>query len=62
MNIKYHSEAKKDFFQASEYYENQVAGLGDEFIKEVEKVEDTLIKVFAIMDLRRRPNYWQNRR
>jgi plasmid stabilization system protein ParE len=95
MKIKYHSEARKDFFEAAEYYEKQGVGLGDEFIYEVEKVldiilqqpfsgrkitsterrfltnrfpygivysvENELIKIFAVMDLRRKPSYWKHR-
>jgi len=95
MSIKYHSEAKKEFFEAAEYYENQVVGLGEEFIYEVENVleiilqnplagmkitsnerrfltnrfpygvvysvEDELIKIFAVMDLKREPGYWKHR-
>lgn len=95
MNIKYHSEARKEFIEAAEYYENQVVGLGNEFIYEVENVldiiehnplagmkistnerrfltnrfpygivysmENNLIKIFAIMDLRRKPGYWKHR-
>jgi len=96
MTIKYHSEAREEFFATSEYYEEQVVGLGDEFIQEVEKVLDVikqypsvgtpitsterrflvsrfpygiiysvegdLIKIFAVMDLRRKPNYWKSRK
>jgi hypothetical protein len=43
MKIKYHSEARKEFFKAAEYYEKQVVGLGDEFIYEVERVLDTIL-------------------
>ena len=42
MIIKYHSEARRAFFTTSEYYEEQVVGLGDEFIQEVEKVLDVI--------------------
>lgn len=38
MTIKFHSEARKEFFEVSGYYEEQVVGLGDDFIDEVEKV------------------------
>jgi len=38
VTIKFHSEARKEFFEAAEYYEEQVIGLGDDFIDEVEKV------------------------
>lgn len=38
MTIKFHSEARKEFFEALEYYEEQVVGLGDYFINEIEKV------------------------
>jgi len=38
VKIKFHSEAGKEFFEAAEYYEEQVTGLGDDFIDEVEKV------------------------
>ncbi|MDZ7773181.1 MAG: type II toxin-antitoxin system RelE/ParE family toxin [Balneolaceae bacterium] len=95
MIIKFHSEARKEFFKAADYYEEQVVGLGDAFINEVEKVfdvieqhpssgtkitpserrflvsrfpygviysvEDDLIKIFAIMDLRQKPGYWKPR-
>lgn len=37
MTIKFHSEVRKEFFEAAEYYEEQVVALGDEFIDEVEK-------------------------
>ncbi|PKD42771.1 type II toxin-antitoxin system RelE/ParE family toxin [Rhodohalobacter barkolensis] len=42
MTIKFHSEAKKEFFEAADYYEEQVVGLGDVFIDEVEKVLDVI--------------------
>ena len=95
MTIKFHSEARKEFLKASEYYEEQVLGLGDEFIDEVEKVLEIIenypnsgkkitkskrrflvsrfpygviysvkanqIIIFAIMDLRRKPDYWKSR-
>ena len=44
MIIKFHSEARKEFFEAAEYYEEQVVGLGDDFIDEVEKVLDVIEK------------------
>jgi toxin ParE1/3/4 len=40
--IKFHSEARKELFEAAEYYEEQVVGLGDVFIDEVEKVLDVI--------------------
>ena len=95
MTIKFHSEARKELIETSEYYEDQVVGLGEEFINEVEKVldvikqqpisgtkitkterrflvsrfpygiiysvEDDLISIFAIMNLRRKPGYWKSR-
>lgn len=95
MTIKFHSEARKEFFKAADYYEEQVVGLGDAFINEVEKVfdviekypssgnmitsterrflvsrfpfgiiysvDDDLIKIFAVMDLRQEPGYWKSR-
>jgi len=95
VTVKFHSEARKEFFEAAEYYEDQVVGLGDGFIDEVEKVlevieqqplsgtkitkterrflasrfpygiiysvEDDLITIFAIMNLRRKPGYWKSR-
>ena len=36
MTIKFHSEARKEFFEAAEYYEEQLVGLGDYFVDEVE--------------------------
>ncbi len=42
MTIKFHSEARKEFFEAAEYYEDQVVGLGDGFIDEVEKVLEVI--------------------
>jgi len=42
VTIKFHSEATKEFFEAAEYYEDQVVGLGDDFIDEVEKVLDVI--------------------
>ena len=42
MTIKFHSEARKEFFETAEYYEEQVVGLGDDFIAEVEKVLDVI--------------------
>ena len=95
MTIKFHSEARKEFLKAAEYYEEQVLGLGDEFIEEVEKVLEIIenypnsgtkitkskrrflvsrfpygviysvkssqIIIFAVMDLRRKPDYWKSR-
>ena len=96
MTIKYHSEARKEFIDQAADYEDEVVGLGDEFIYEVEKVldlirqhpfagtpitpnerrflvsrfpygiiyavEDDHITIFAVMDLRRKPDYWKHRR
>jgi len=42
VTIKFHSEAKKEFFETAEYYEEQVVGLGDDFIDEVGKVLDVI--------------------
>jgi len=42
VTIKFHSEARKEFFEAADYYEEQVVGLGDNFIDEVEKVLDVI--------------------
>ncbi|MBO6524988.1 MAG: type II toxin-antitoxin system RelE/ParE family toxin [Balneolaceae bacterium] len=42
MTLKFHSEAKIEFFETAEYYEEQVVGLGDDFIDEVEKVLDVI--------------------
>nr|AMP54340.1 plasmid stabilization system protein [uncultured bacterium] len=95
MKIKFHSEASKEFFEAVEYYEEQVVGLGYNFIDEVEKVLDVIeqqpasgtkitkterrflvsrfpfgiiysieedqITIFAVMNLRRKPGYWESR-
>jgi len=44
VTIRFHSEARKEFFEASEYYEEQVMGLGDDFINEVEKVLDVILQ------------------
>ena len=44
MTIQFHSEARKEFFKAAEYYENQVVGLGDSFIDEVEKVLTVIVE------------------
>ena len=44
MTIKFHSEARKEFFKAADYYEEQVVGLDDAFINEVEKVFDVIEK------------------
>lgn len=40
--MKFHSEARNEFFEAADYYEEQVVGLGDDFIDEVEKVLDVI--------------------
>ena len=95
MIIKIHSEARKEFFEASEYYEEQDVGLGSDFIDEIEKVldviekqpsagtkitkterrflvsrfpygiiysvEDSLITIFAFINLKRKPGYWKSR-
>jgi toxin ParE1/3/4 len=42
VTVKFHSEARKEFFEAAEYYEEQVVGLWDDFIDEVEKVLDVI--------------------
>ncbi|MDZ7805789.1 MAG: hypothetical protein U5K71_01575 [Gracilimonas sp.] len=42
MTIKFHSEARKEFFETAEYYEEQVVGLGYDFIDEVEKVLEVI--------------------
>ena len=38
MIINFHSAARKELFDTAEFYEEQVIGLGDDFIDEVEKV------------------------
>jgi len=96
VTIKFHSEARKEFFQAANYYEEQVVGLGDIFIDEVGNVlevleqypssgtkitsterrflvsrfpygivytvDDNLITIFAVMNLRQKPGYWKSRK
>lgn len=42
MTVEFHSEAREEFIEAAEYYEEQVVGLGDDFIDEVEKVLDVI--------------------
>ncbi len=42
MTITFHSEARKEFFETAEYYEEQVVGLWDDFIDEIEKVLDVI--------------------
>jgi len=42
VTIKFHSEARKEFFEAAKYYEDQVVGLGDGFIDEIEKVLEVI--------------------
>lgn len=42
MTINFHSKARKEFFETADYYEEQVVGLGDDFIDEVEKVLDVI--------------------
>jgi hypothetical protein len=42
VTIAFHSEAKKELFESAEYYEEQVVGLGDDFIDEIEKVLDLI--------------------
>ncbi|TVQ12957.1 MAG: type II toxin-antitoxin system RelE/ParE family toxin [Balneolaceae bacterium] len=42
MTVKFHSEARKEFFEAAEFYEEQVVGLGDDFIDELEKVLEVI--------------------
>lgn len=42
MTLKFHSEAKIELIETAEYYEEQVVGLGDDFIDEVEKVLDVI--------------------
>lgn len=96
MTIKFHSEARKEFLNTAEYYEEQVVGLGDIFIDEVQNVlevigqypssgtkitpterrflvsrfpygivytvEEDIIKIFAVMNLRQKPGYWESRK
>lgn len=95
MTINFHRDARKEFFEAAEYYEEQVVGLGDDFIDEVEKVlslieqqptagskitkterrflisrfpygiiysvKDESITILAVMNLKRKPGYWDSR-
>ena len=42
MTLKFHSEAKIELIETAEYYEEQMVGLGDDFIDEVEKVLDVI--------------------
>ena len=42
MKTKFHSEARKEFFEVVDYYEEQVVGLGDDFIDEIEKVVNVI--------------------
>ncbi|NGP90235.1 type II toxin-antitoxin system RelE/ParE family toxin [Fodinibius halophilus] len=37
MTLHFHPEAEHELHQSVEYYENKAAGLGDEFLNEVEK-------------------------
>jgi len=40
--VRFHSEAREELFRAAEFYEEQVFGLGDEFIDEIEKVLEVI--------------------
>lgn len=42
MTFKFHSEARKEFFEADEFYEDKVVGPGDNFIDEVKKHQMSL--------------------
>jgi len=42
VTIKFHSEARREFFRSANYYEDQVVGLGDIFIDEVENVLEVI--------------------
>jgi toxin ParE1/3/4 len=42
VTIKFHSEARNEFIEVAEYYEEQVVGLGDDFVDQVEKVLDVI--------------------
>ena len=47
VTTKIHSEARKDFFDAAEYQEEQVVGLGDHFIDEIVKVLEVIDRLPA---------------
>jgi len=38
MNIEFHPEASLEFLAAADFYENEVPGLGEGFISEVERI------------------------
>ena len=44
MKIKFHSEARREFFKASAHYEEQAVGLGNDFIDKVEGVLAVIAK------------------
>ena len=42
MKFSYHPEAEQELFHSINYYENKTAGLGNEFLLEVEKTIDLI--------------------
>lgn len=43
-SVIFHPLAEKEFFESFEYYENQISGLGNDFIKTIDKTIDIIRK------------------
>jgi hypothetical protein len=62
--LSFHPLAEQELIEAAHFYERRAAGLGADFVREVER---TLVRirrrlsVIALMHLRRRPGYWKTR-
>ncbi|MEX0610140.1 MAG: hypothetical protein WD016_09400 [Balneolaceae bacterium] len=57
MTIKFHSAAKKEFFETSEYYEEQVVGLGDFFMGIIMLAKtEILLKICYFTDMEKKKN------
>lgn len=43
-SVIFHPLAEKEFFESFEYYENQISGLGNDFIKTIDKTINIISK------------------
>lgn len=44
-SVVFHPLAEKEFFESFEYYEDQISGLGNDFIKTIDKTINIISKI-----------------
>jgi hypothetical protein len=67
IKVGFHPAADRELRIAAVYYERHVAGLGEQFIAEAERLRGLLGKypavlmIVAVAHMKRRPGYWRAR-